>query len=107
MSRSVIGARMIIFSRMEAGTLSGPASTVVQRFKCLYIWLVTPLWFEVIAFVTSVGAGLLGSLLGFGGGIIIVPILTLFLHVNIHFATGASIVAVIATSSGAAAAYVK
>jgi uncharacterized membrane protein YfcA len=53
------------------------------------------------------GAGALGSLLGLGGGIIIVPVLTLLLHVDIRYAIGASIVAVIATSSGAAAAYVR
>src|SRR5512133_2572962 len=61
----------------------------------------------LIAFVCSVGAGLLGSLLGLGGGIIVVPALTLLLGVDIRFAIGASIVSVIATSSGAGAAYVK
>lgn len=52
-------------------------------------------------------AGLLGSLTGLGGGIVIIPLLTLALHVNIHYAIGASLVSVIATSSGSAAAYVK
>ncbi len=55
----------------------------------------------------SVVAGLLGSLLGLGGGIIIVPGLTLLLGLPIRYAIGASIVSVIATSSGAAAAYVR
>jgi uncharacterized protein len=68
---------------------------------------VTPLAFTLAAFATSVGAGLLGSLLGLGGGIIVVPALTLLLNVPIRFAIGASIVSVIATSSGAAAAYVR
>ena len=67
----------------------------------------TPLLFCVTVFVVSVAAGVLGSLLGLGGGIIVVPALTLLLHVNIRFAIGASIVSVIATSSGAAAAYVR
>jgi hypothetical protein len=52
-------------------------------------------------------AGLVGSLTGLGGGVIIIPLLTLGLGVNIHYAIGASIISVIATSSGAAAAYVK
>src|SRR3954447_26193224 len=60
---------------------------------------------EVLAF--SLGAGLLGSLLGLGGGLILVPVLTLLLGVDIRYAVGASIVSVIATSSGAAAAYVR
>ena len=55
----------------------------------------------------SFAAGLLGALTGLGGGVIIVPLLTLGLGVDLHYAVGASLVAVIATSSGAAAAYVK
>jgi uncharacterized membrane protein YfcA len=60
-----------------------------------------------VTFGISLGAGLLGSLLGLGGGIIVVPALTLVLKIDIRYAIGASIVSVIATSSGAAAAYVK
>lgn len=52
-------------------------------------------------------AGLIGSLTGLGGGVIIIPLLTLLLNVDIHYAIGASLVSVIATSSGSAAAYVK
>jgi uncharacterized protein len=52
-------------------------------------------------------AGFLGSLTGLGGGIVIVPLLTLALGVDIHYAIGASLVSVLATSSGAAAAYAK
>jgi len=66
-----------------------------------------PLAFTLVAFGASAGAGLLGSLLGLGGGAIIVPFLTLVLGVDIRIAIGASIIAVIATSSGAAAAYVR
>lgn len=55
----------------------------------------------------SVAAGLLGALTGLGGGIVIVPMLTLLFHVDIRYAIGASLVSVIATSSGAAAAYVR
>ena len=55
----------------------------------------------------SIGAGMLGSLLGLGGGIIVVPALTLLLGIDIRYAIGASVVSVIATSSGAAAAYVR
>jgi hypothetical protein len=67
----------------------------------------TPLGFTFCTFGLSIVAGLLGSLLGLGGGIIVIPCLTLLLHIDIHYAIGASIVSVIATSSGAAASYVK
>lgn len=63
--------------------------------------------FTVIILFGSYFAGLLGSLTGLGGGFIIIPLLTLILHVDIHYAIGASLVSVIATSSGSAAAYVK
>ena len=58
-------------------------------------------------FLVSVIAGVLGSILGLGGGIIIIPALTLMFQVDIKHAIGASIIAVIATSSGAAEAYIK
>jgi uncharacterized membrane protein YfcA len=61
----------------------------------------------LIILVGSYFAGLLGSLTGLGGGVVIIPLLTLLLNVDIHYAIGASLVSVIATSSGSAAAYVK
>lgn len=61
----------------------------------------------IIVLLGSFFAGLLGSLTGLGGGVVIIPLLTLLLHVDIHYAIGASLVSVIATSSGSAAAYVK
>ncbi len=67
----------------------------------------TPLEFTLVAFAVSLAAGFFGSLLGLGGGIIVIPALTILLHVDIRYAIGASLVSVIATSSGAAAAYVK
>jgi uncharacterized protein len=67
----------------------------------------TPLLFTLSLFGISVAAGVLGSLLGLGGGIIVVPALTLLFQIDMRFAIGASIVSVIATSSGAAAAYVR
>ncbi len=57
--------------------------------------------------VISFGAGLLGALAGVGGGLIIVPVLTLWFGVDVRLAAGASIVSVIATSSGAAVAYLR
>src|SRR6202000_1878594 len=63
--------------------------------------------FTLIILFGSYAAGLLGSLTGLGGGVVIIPLLTLLLNVDIHYAIGASIVSVIATSSGSAAAYVK
>ena len=67
----------------------------------------TPLGFTLLTFAISIAAGVLGSLLGLGGGIIVVPALALLMHIDIRYAIGASIVSVIATSSGAAAAYVR
>src|ERR1700761_2692481 len=58
-------------------------------------------------FSGAILAGLLGSLTGLGGGVVIVPVLTLLFHIDIRYAIGASLVSVIATSSGAAAAYVR
>jgi uncharacterized membrane protein YfcA len=66
-----------------------------------------PLAFFTLLFGIATGAGVLGALLGLGGGILLVPILTLLVGLNIHYAIGASIVSVIATSSGAAATYVR
>ena len=66
-----------------------------------------PLSFSVIVFALSVLAGFLGSLTGLGGGVVVTPALTLLLGVDLHYAMGASLISVIATSSGAAAAYVK
>jgi len=63
--------------------------------------------FTGVIFVGSLTAGFLGSLTGLGGGVVIVPLLSLFLGVDLRYAIGASLVSVIATSSGAAAAYVR
>ncbi|HXA78932.1 MAG TPA: sulfite exporter TauE/SafE family protein [Candidatus Acidoferrales bacterium] len=63
--------------------------------------------FTLLIAAGSFLAGLLGSLTGLGGGVIIVPLLTLLFGVDIRYAIGASLVSVIATSSGAAAAYLK
>jgi len=63
--------------------------------------------FFIILLAGSIIAGLLGSLTGLGGGVVIIPLLTIGLGVDIRYAIGTSLVAVIATSSGAAAAYVR
>src|SRR5438876_6467722 len=63
--------------------------------------------FTALVWTGSVIAGLLGSLTGLGGGVVLVPLLTLFFKVDIRYAVGASLVSVIATSSCVAAAYVK
>jgi len=68
---------------------------------------ITVLDFTLLVALGSFLAGLLGSLTGLGGGVVIVPLLTLLFHVDIRYAIGASLVSVIATSSGAAAAYLK
>ncbi len=63
--------------------------------------------FSGVVFGISAAAGFLGSLTGLGGGVVVTPALTLLLGVDLHYAMGASLVSVIATSSGAAAAFVK
>lgn len=63
--------------------------------------------FCFFVFGCSFIAGLVGALTGLGGGVVLVPLLTLLFKVDIRYAIGASLVSVIATSSGAAAAYVK
>ncbi len=63
--------------------------------------------FSGLVFLASLAAGFLGALTGLGGGVVIVPLLTLAFGVDIRYAIGASLISVIATSSGAASAYVK
>ena len=67
----------------------------------------TVLVFTLIMLIGAFAAGLIGSLSGLGGGIIIIPLLTVGLGVDIHYAIGTALVSVIATSSGSAAAYVR
>ena len=52
-------------------------------------------------------AGVMGAILGIGGGMIITPIVTLALGMDIKYAIGASIIAVIATSSGSTIAFLR
>jgi uncharacterized membrane protein YfcA len=67
----------------------------------------TVLAFTLLVWTISLLAGFLGALTGLGGGVVLVPALALAFGVDIRYAIGASLVSVIATSSGAAAAYVK
>ena len=67
----------------------------------------TVLVFTLVLFAGAFSAGLVGSLTGLGGGVIIIPLLSVFMGVDIHYAIGAALVSVIATSSGSAAAYVR
>lgn len=67
----------------------------------------TILSFTLILLCGAFMAGLLGSLTGLGGGVVIIPLLALVFHVDIRYAIGTALVASIATSSGSASAYVK
>jgi uncharacterized protein len=67
----------------------------------------TTLEFTALIGLGSLLAGFLGALTGLGGGVVVVPMLTLLFGVDIRYAIGAALVSVIATSSGAAAAYVR
>src|SRR6266571_2408009 len=85
---------MIAKPSLSCGARIGGRELTVSEFT-LFVWL------------ASLAAGFLGSLTGLGGGVVIVPLLALVFGVDIRYAVGASLVSVIATSSGAAAAYVK
>jgi uncharacterized protein len=61
----------------------------------------------IAAFLISSASGFLGALLGLGGGVILVPLLLFLLGIPIHIAAGASIIAVVATSSAAASVYIR
>lgn len=65
------------------------------------------LTFTLILLLGAYFAGLAGSLTGLGGGVVIIPLLTLGFNIDIRYAIGAALVASIATSSGSASAYVK
>ena len=81
-----------------------------MRLKYLISVLVsymTDLNFTLLILIFAYLAGLLGALTGLGGGVIIIPVLVLLFHVNIHYAMGAALISVIATSSGAAAAFLR
>src|SRR6202158_4905936 len=67
----------------------------------------TILEFSLLVCAGSVIAGFLGALTGLGGGVVLVPMLSMLLGVDLRYAIGASLVSVIATSSGAASAYVR
>ncbi len=98
---TLIVLAILLFSLFYLGStaISQPRSEVQHfNFSLLILSLI---------FVGSIAAGLLGSLVGLGGGVLIVPLLTLVFKLPISFAIGASIISVIATSSGAAAAYVR
>ncbi|MCD6046737.1 MAG: hypothetical protein K0S08_384 [Gammaproteobacteria bacterium] len=68
--------------------------------------MLLPLFFSLI-FLFSFFAGIIGALTGLGGGLILIPFLVLFLHINIHYAMGAGLLAVMTTSSGAALSFLK
>ena len=85
--------------------------SVIQRALGIALvvadWRVNVAEFTFLIWAGSLVAGFLGALTGLGGGVVLVPLLTIFFKVDLHYAIGASLVSVIATSSGSAAAYVK
>ena len=81
--------------------------TAKQLLSCHTYQRMSLILFTVVVFLGSLAAGLLGALTGLGGGVVLVPLLTLVFHVDLRYAIGASLISVIATSSGSAAAYVR
>src|SRR5271155_5510978 len=84
-----------------------PLSIPAHTHSLLRGSILTTLEFTALIGFGSLLAGVLGALTGLGGGVVIVPMLTLLFGVDIRYAIGAALVSVIATSSGAAAAYVR
>lgn len=76
----------------------------IQNYRKITLTILT---FSLLLVAFSFVAGLLGALTGLGGGIVVIPVLVLLFHVNIHYAMGASLISVIATSSGTASAYMR
>ena len=76
-------------------------------YLCAKSKRMTVLTFTIILICSAFLAGLLGSLTGLGGGVVVIPVLTLCFNIDFHYAIGAALVASIATSSGSASAYVK
>ena len=75
---------------------------IPQRGSSDGSWPVNVLEFTLVVWLVALAAGFLGALTGLGGGVVIVPVLVLLFHVDLRYAIGASLVSVIATSSGAA-----
>ena len=98
---TIIVLAILLFSIFYVGAVAS-VGLHSQFHHGRYSWV-----YPVLIFVGAIAAGLLGSLVGLGGGVLIVPLLTLVFGFPIYFAIGASIISVIATSSGAAAAYVR
>lgn len=76
-------------------------------YFCTKIFSMSIILFTFLLLFGAYCAGLLGSLTGLGGGVIVIPLLTLAFGIDFHYAIGAALVASIATSSGSASAYVK
>lgn len=97
----VEGTRLEIVRTPKKGAVgSNPTLSAIFIFKELNIMIV-----QILA--VSIIAGFIGSLLGIGGGLIIIPFLSIVFKFNMHQAAAAGLVSVIATSSGAASAFVK
>ena len=97
---------LIVLTILLLSVLLRQDNTTSEHFNNLMLSHLSVSIFLLI-FIGSVVAGALGSLVGLGGGVLIVPLLTLAFGLPISLAIGASIISVIATSSGAAAAYVR
>ncbi|MBC7292964.1 MAG: sulfite exporter TauE/SafE family protein, partial [Thermoleophilia bacterium] len=91
----------------EAPTLRLLDTTAAPRFPAVAVVGFRAMVHTFLLAVVGLCGGALGSVVGLGGGVFIIPILSLFLKVPIHSAISASLVAVVATSSTAAAAYVR
>jgi uncharacterized membrane protein YfcA/uncharacterized membrane protein len=104
--RKYVVITLIVLAILLFSLFLGQSNMTSRHFNDLMSFHFSMSMFLLI-FAGSLLAGLLGSLVGLGGGVLIVPLLTLAFGLPISLAIGASIISVIATSSGAAAAYVR
>jgi uncharacterized protein len=88
----------------STGSSTKNLSSLPERYNTIQMGLIE---FTCAVLLMSALAGLIGALTGLGGGVVIVPTLALLFHVDMRYAIGASLISVIATSSGAAASYVR
>ena len=103
--RFVVITMFVLAILLLSNFLPGSIGTNASRSNLQHLHF--SLVIVLLIFAGSVVAGVIGSLIGLGGGVLIVPLLTLAFGLPIYFAIGTSIISVIATSSGAAVAYVR
>lgn len=106
-ARGIALARALVLCALAVAACAGVSSAGTEPAAPVAASGTSLRGFSMVMFLAAAGAGAIGSVIGIGGGILVTPVLTLVFDVHIHYAIGASLMVVIATSSGAAAAFVR